>query len=200
MGAVAGSPELEVVRTRLPPVKAAIELEFMSLFASAIGGDGPLLKFTANEEDDLDFTIHLPFGDHKVDLMEMVYSTGQGSPYEQRGWVNSVEYARQVTAKILAKSDKYQSRPAGDKDLLLYTTHWRFNPTTTVLALIEHGLRSSPRTFGGVFYLNRLSQTEALPMMLWPEQHIGADFDPASVADHQSYPMPLDGWQLDTHV
>lgn len=194
---------MDVVPVAYSVDKATIEAEVMAVFAQALSMEGqlPILPFTQNAEDDLDFTLHFPGREAKLDLMEMVFKEGTGSPYlSQEKIVYSRPFADQVFDKIISKSRSYSNRPTGEKHLLLYTTHWRYTPSDVVLALLSHKLNVTEHVFDAVMFLQRITQDEGRLRFLWPDAPLVAEFDPANYDDHFVINLPPDGFELRTHA
>jgi hypothetical protein len=123
----------------LPDTKADIERRILSHARAAAETQGRSLYDLVSEpiqnaENDFDFTLETTSGRQYLDLVEVVLAGG----YE--GASNAIEvgsFADQLWALVKKKSQKYGVPRRHRVHLLLYSTHWKFLPSDSVIDLLS---------------------------------------------------------------
>ena len=145
----AGQPEL--VPNVLPDEKAAIEARILDLTLKANEAQEVQLYEleglpVQNPENDYDFTLPTTSGIEYLDLVEVVLKGGyQGAPTS----IAIGNMVDQMFALVKRKARKYGMRRRSIIHLLMYSTHWKFLPSESVIALLslychrkQHGFKT----------------------------------------------------------
>lgn len=156
----------ELLPYQLPAEKAGIEWRILDLALKA--GESQKISLYGlvgapiqNPENDYDFTLPTVAGTEYLDLIEVVLKGGyQGSP-------NSIgvgDMAEQMYSLVARKAKKYGFRRRSTVHLLLYATHWKFQPSDSVIALLSLFCRRRRHGFKSVVVMMPMMDEAAL---LW---------------------------------
>ena len=153
-----------------PSVKADIEKTVVGYFERAMTKNGAsIVAARQNAEADFDFTLTLPGGTVDLELREIHYQDGSRRPYESRDIkIKSCTYAEQIRDAVQHKSARYSPNSKVPVHLLLYLTHWRFQPNEVVIRLAQHFFAEQPPIFENVFLLQPLDDRDAEVRVLYP--------------------------------
>jgi hypothetical protein len=148
---------------------------------------GTVLNVIQNPEDDLDFTLKLPSGVIKLELVELIYSDVGGNPYEaDEFWIESFELAEKIVALVDKKSEHYGGRqPTRPIHLLLYITHWQFLPSEVAIRLAQHFLHLKKPIFENIFFLSPVRASNGSVRVLYPSKEPLEGRHPTEFIDHR---------------
>lgn len=119
-------------------------------------------------ENDLDGTVETKSGDILIDVAEIApLAPLRGNWDAAKPWTTIGELADTVLTVVRAKSAKYvgiKPRPW----LLLYATHWAFNPTDTTLKVVGAELFRSGHNLDRVYFVTPMDDERAALMPVLP--------------------------------
>jgi hypothetical protein len=133
-----------------------------------------------NPERSLDFRLRTSLGEKWLELMAIRPIEFFGVPPEQAPHTyNSYELAKSTHGKIMEKSRKYRTRKASNIFLLLYLDDWRFQPSRTMMTLLQYWCNRTTHSFEAIFYYMPLDDTNGHLSIIapTPSQH-WQNFDP----------------------
>ena len=136
---VTGGQPPELIPNQLPAEKSGIEARILDLALKAaefmkIDLYGLASAPVQNDENNFDFTLDTTSGTEYLDLVEVVLEGG----YD--GASSSIlvgDMADQMFEQIKKKARKYGTRRRSNIHLLLYSTHWKFLPSESVISLLS---------------------------------------------------------------
>jgi hypothetical protein len=126
-------------------------------------------KLSANKLPEADHDFHVEGADIDADLqlMEMVIRPNRGSPYDRRkGPLNPGKYSDLLIGQIRRKQYPKGRTPIW---LLLYYTHWQFDPSAAVQFLLHRYLTRNNHPYEKVFLLHLFDQETAEVNALYPD-------------------------------
>lgn len=113
------------------------------------GGTLQIDTFVQNAENDDDFTVATPDGVRDLELTELAPLRG---PYESAATRRTHgEAADMIVDAVMKKAAKRPAATTTPLVLLVYVTHFAFNPSPTAIRLACHYLGSKPHPFERVF-------------------------------------------------
>jgi hypothetical protein len=208
---VTGGHAPELIPNQLPVEKSAIEARMLDLALKAaefmkMDLYGLVSPPVQNEENNFDFTLDTTSGTEYLDLVEIVLEGG----YEGASTSIAVgEMADQIFEQIKKKARKYGTRRRSNIHLLLYSTHWKFLPSESVISLLSLYCSRKHHGFKTVAVMMPIMDEAAVLWKCFPappeitstasehEQALRArtltQLDPRSA---QSMPDGAVGWQL----
>jgi hypothetical protein len=181
-----------------PKDKEEIEELMMKGFAAVWRKHtGIEIKYKQNPQNEIDFTILEPGGPALIELREVLYRDDEGRPYDSRNIkIMASTFAQQIVDAVQEKSKHYgpQGMPV---DLLLYTTHWRFDPAETVIRLVQHSLKTNVTIFENIFLLMPIDGQEWRMAVLSPSKEDPLEgHSPDEFKDHWYLVLDPDNWEL----
>jgi hypothetical protein len=176
-----------------PTQKDEIEQHIIDLWRNAmINAGASALKVTQNKENDFDFTVESVGGTAYLDLVEIVYPKGLGTPYKGGTLeINFGKFAEHVRSIVLKKSAHYGQQKGRPIDLLLYVTHFHFWPSPIVVPLIQHSLATTHHVFENVFLVVPFPDGEINLRVLFPSRDPLQGQDPAKLAAQDAWIMDM---------
>lgn len=167
----------------LPDGKAEREHLIAKCFVNSLSGSAEfgiaILNFEQLPQADYDFKVVTQDGDRFLELTEFAPLAG---PYADAEMANVGETADQICNAIAKKSAHY--RASGTPVILLvYVTHYAFQPEEYVFWLVEHYLRKSQPRFEEVFFLVPRTQGPGELRLLHPT--IGRDLSAREIEDYR---------------
>lgn len=138
-----------------PTEQKEIERKILSLFKTELeASGGKILSIKDGGTKELDFLLETPQGLAHLELMEIVFRGGKGSPFTPgHGYHAPMEYAQQVFGEVKKKIDKYGMRHEVPIDLLLYITHQKFLPIEAAIWALRRRFFYEAHCFQYVFLL-----------------------------------------------
>ena len=187
----------------MPTAKDEIEKSIINKFIRAGRKAGfTIHSCTKNTESHFDFT--LVIGSQEtvyVDLKEIIIPNKNNSPYKRTNkQINDEEYSNYIIKLIKECSEKYRSKSKTPIHLLLYITDWKFNPSNTVIALVQHALLKQDLMFEYVFFLDIVADDYEELRLLFPSKKsrwIG--FDPNNYKNSTTYNLNPSKWELSSN-
>lgn len=196
-----GTFSTEFQKINFPTKKAEIEKIIASWFVESLGkkesseGRRPTFNdLVANAERDLDFSVATERGTGLLELQEVAPLSG---PYTAAPTSHTpYDRAQYVLSKIHEKSNKYGSRGATERFLLIYTTHFSFSLSDTAINSLRVWLDQAPPLFDAVFSFAPLTWGEGVTEKLYPVPADLRDFDPETIKTNVCFNLNPSGWQL----
>jgi len=149
----------KLIHRELPSSKEGLEKFFGEIFVNYFNSQKPLgdqvsiSTFRQNETSDLDFSIECEIADY-LELAELNPRSEEFGRHAYRtGRINVYDYARWIFFRIIKKKQRAYGVTSTRTLLLLYTTHWQFLPSQSVLECLTNLLQRSECKFAGVFIL-----------------------------------------------
>jgi hypothetical protein len=130
----------EFIRTHLPDDKAEIEKTVLArTLEAAVAQKVKLYELAGdpvqNEENDFDFSLPTADGLEYLDLVEYVASGGYAKSAASYRVGDMVD---RMFDLVRMKARKYGENRKSVTHLLMYSTHWKFLPSETVIELMRH--------------------------------------------------------------
>jgi hypothetical protein len=156
-----------------PTDKPSIEAKVFDYFRAHIPADERRYHGITNvrqndAENDLDGTVETTRGDILIDVAEVAPLEKLRGRYDDANAAATIgELADALTSVVFKKSQKYAGitpRPW----LLLYTTHWAFNPTQTAQLVAGAELCRIKHHIGRVFLLSPMDEDTAEVATIYP--------------------------------
>jgi hypothetical protein len=175
-----GDPLVTWLKIRFPTDKAAQELLIALTFAKELNAsEGTNWTVEQLREDDFDFVLHSTEERRYLELQEIIIPPAKrGSPYFSREQViHSGKFSDTIISAIGRKSAKYSRTLGTPLDLLVYATHWRFQPNQMVPKLVAYHLRHTDNPFTRVYQLVLLDEGTGTIEKLFPNDQLLQGFD-----------------------
>lgn len=157
------------IKNNYPEIKEEIEVLYFNKFLEIFGRYNEIISPPFQNENDnelLDFTIKLKFGDLHIDLMEI-------APLENGGYATVKnnykikDIADWIESKIKEKSEKYKNIKK-NKALLLYATDFKFNLNDCVVCYLQIIFANNNFGFSKIFYINSVAMESFDLFSLFP--------------------------------
>ena len=140
----------------LPEAKSEREKLIANWFCASLKSHGTpelqILQVTQNREDDFDFQITTPEGHKTLELTEFAPFSAQGGFSNATDQLNVGATADALTNMIMRKADHYPHKPVG-LVLLVYVTHYAFQPLEDVYRLVEDRVGRLEPFFERIFFM-----------------------------------------------
>lgn len=157
---LSGRPAAQLDTLILPPDKEGLEKFFAARFATAfnirlpLGPDVSLKVARQNSVDDIDFSIDCAKAKY-LELGELnPFETDFGRCAKSNGTVDVYAYSKWVWQEIInAKATKYGNSLSEKTILLLYSTHWQFQPHEQLRKCLASTLQKHGCRFAAVMIL-----------------------------------------------
>ncbi len=155
----------------LPDGKSEREAVVVDRFCKSLGASDDsnlrVREATQNREDDFDFKLETTEGEKILELTEFAPLSGRGGFANAPDRLNVGAAADALINAIMKKADHYAHKPTG-LILLVYVTHYAFQPIEDVFLLVEDRLRRLRPFFECVFFIIPNSNTASEIRILYP--------------------------------
>jgi hypothetical protein len=184
----------------LPKGKAELEQFYADRFVAALNKqkllpDMVIKNIRQNPENSLDFTLETSKGEKWLELMEIApFEFFSVSPAEVPTSYKPYDVGQFLHGKIMKKSSSYQS---SNIFLLLYLTDWRFQPSETVIALLQFWCNRESHSFEAIFCYMSLTDAEGHLWLIAPTPTQFWDaFDPEAYRENKTVNLDPTKWQV----
>lgn len=203
-GSLKDGVTVEHERIVFPDSKTEVEQFIVTAFVSAAVRAGklptPFVDIRPRPENDFDFVDVGAVRPTYLELMEIaplekVNGSYDGAPSSYR----SYDFAEVMLGKVLGKSERYSPGKDTRLVLLLYVTDWRFNPSGTVIALLQYWMLTKPHVFSEVYAFCPSSSDDGIVYLIYPTPAaFWRDFDPEAHRSNETFNVDPQGWNVST--
>jgi hypothetical protein len=196
-----GEARAEFRKLDFPRTKDTIEAFIVRGYLSAAQKKGLLpstVEVSQNKQDDFDFLLRFASGTKKyLELMELApLEQVQGAYEAASASYKPYDFARYIMTKIMRKSERYKTSAGDGIFLLTYITDWRFDPSETLLALLQYWSLQEEHCFEAIHCYSPIMADNGIVRRLYPTpREFWKAFDPEACRDSVTHNLNPAGWR-----